>query len=76
MMNPWPTSDVAKAHREDLLHEAHRERLAAEALAARDPDHEAIAGRVARQSSMLRLLLTQVRRLSAVTQNMSTEEAT
>jgi hypothetical protein len=75
MMNPF-TSDVAKAHREDLLQEAHRERLAAEALAARDPDHEAIAGRVARQSSMVPLILARVRRLSAVTHHMSTEETT
>jgi hypothetical protein len=70
------TSDMAKTHREELLREAHRERLAAEALAARDPDHEAIAGRVARKSSMVRLLLARAMRLSAGTQNMSMEEAT
>ena len=36
-MNPMITVEVAKAHRADLLREAHHERLAAEAMAARDP---------------------------------------
>jgi hypothetical protein len=37
MMHPMLTSDVAKAQREQLLREAHREQLAAEVLAAHDP---------------------------------------
>ena len=40
MINPMLTSGMAKAHREDLLREAYHERLATEALAARDPDHD------------------------------------
>ncbi len=39
MMNPMLTSEVAKAHRQQLLLEAHREQLAAEAL-AQDPHQE------------------------------------
>jgi hypothetical protein len=40
MMHPMLTADVAKAHRQQLLREAQREQLAAEAL-ARDPRQEA-----------------------------------
>ena len=40
MMHPMLTSEVAKAQREQLLREAHREQLAAEAL-AHDPHQEA-----------------------------------
>jgi hypothetical protein len=40
MMNPMLTADVAKAHRQQLLREAHREQLAAEVL-AHDPRQEA-----------------------------------
>jgi len=40
MMHPMLTADVAKAQRQQLLREAHREQLAAEVLAP-DPRQEA-----------------------------------
>jgi hypothetical protein len=40
MMHPMLTSDMAKAHREQLLREAQREQLAAEVL-GQDPRQEA-----------------------------------